>query len=233
MFKELFKKFIKSRFIVGLLVKFAQFYILLVYKTARWQISWKDQDLQNNFDILNGAIIVFWHNQILFSLEIFKNYKKIHALVSPHRDGRIINDVILAMRDRLGSIKDTDKATIINGSTNRSPLQAVKAIMKSLQQGNKVIITPDGPRGPVYQINSSLIRIAKKCQKPIIPVACQADRFWQLRSWDKMIIPKPFAKISVIFDKKFDLSQDDEQDKVNLAARLVELSKESKLILEK
>ena len=74
---------------------------------------------------------------------------------------------------------------------------AVKGIMNVLKSGENVSITPDGPRGPRHKINSNIIAIAKKCGASIVPVSCAATHYFSLRSWDKLMFPFPFGRITV------------------------------------
>jgi len=59
------------------------------------------------------------------------------------------------------------------------------------------VITPDGPRGPRHEAKSGTVVLAQMSGVPILPIAYAAKRCWQLRSWDRMVIPKPFSRVSV------------------------------------
>ena len=59
------------------------------------------------------------------------------------------------------------------------------------------VLTPDGPRGPRHEAKSGTVLLARLSGVPILPIAYAAQRYWQLRSWDRMVIPKPFSKVSV------------------------------------
>ena len=114
--------------------------------------------------------------------------------------------------------------SVIEGSTNRNPSRALKEIISKINSGNNVVITPDGPRGPVYKINSSITKIAKKFDKPLIPVSCAANKYYELKSWDKMIIPKFFSKITVRFGAPIDLKENEEANDTLLEQTLTQLS---------
>ena len=64
-------------------------------------------------------------------------------------------------------------------------------------------ITPDGPRGPVYEISPGLIYLASKTGKPVMTIRVDYERYWELRSWDKFRIPKPFSKVHIRFQEPF------------------------------
>ena len=96
-------------------------------------------------------------------------------------------------------------------------------MIKKLESGSNIAITPDGPRGPVYKINSSITKVAFKYNIKLIPVACTATRYFTLNSWDKLIIPLPFGQITVKIGEPLDCTGDELQDDNHLAKTLIEL----------
>jgi lysophospholipid acyltransferase (LPLAT)-like uncharacterized protein len=85
-------------------------------------------------------------------------------------------------------------------------MRAVKDIIKSLKSGDNVVITPDGPRGPRYEMKGNLIEIAKKCNSQIIPFTAKCSKYKKLNSWDQLIFPLPFGRIEVIFGEPIECS---------------------------
>lgn len=221
MFKKRIKHLFKNKYVQYILACLLYCYLVLVYKTSKWVIKWEDSELEKKIPDINGCFISFWHNRLAFGINIFRNYKKIHALVSSHSDGKIIASVIRIAKHKT-----------ISGSSNKNAQSALKSIIKKLESGEKIIITPDGPRGPLYEINSNITRIAHKYNKPIIPMSCISNKYFELKSWDKMLIPKPFSKIYVIFGKAVSLSQDDKKNKDLLKNDMIRLSETAKLYLK-
>ena len=221
MLKKQIKHLFKNKYVQYILAYLLYCYLILVYKTSKWVIKWEDHELEKIFPHIDGCLISFWHNRLAFGLHIFGNYKKIHALVSSHSDGKIIANIIKIA-----------KHNTISGSSNKNAQSAVKSIIKRLEAGEKIIITPDGPRGPLYEINSNITRIAYKYNKPIIPMSCTSNSYFELKSWDKMLIPKPFSKIYVIFGKEVSLSRDDKKNKDLLKNDMMKLSDTAKLRLK-
>ena len=121
---------------------------------------------------------------------------------------------------------------VIQGSTNKNPRGAIKSILNSINDNGKIIITPDGPRGPIYQINSAITKIAHKYNIPLIAMSCVSNKYIELDSWDKMILPKPFSKIYVIFSQISTLSGDEESDKKLLAKTMNQLSKQAEDMMQ-
>ena len=85
----------------------------------------------------------------------------------------------------------------IKGSTSKGGARALLEAMSCLREGKEVLITPDGPKGPRHHLNDGVISLAQKLKLPVCVINYQARRYWQLRSWDKFVIPKPFSKIDV------------------------------------
>ena len=135
-------------------------------------------------------IITFWHGHqlmMLFGLKhLFNPFprRKTFALISEHSDGRIIASVIRYFN--LHSIA---------GSSTRSAKKATIRLLKTLTQGDNIAITPDGPIGPIYEAKIGVIKMAQLSGLPIVPMALHADRSWKMRSWDQMMVPKPFSKV--------------------------------------
>jgi len=68
-----------------------------------------------------------------------------------------------------------------------------------LSSGRDVLITPDGPRGPAYELGRGIIFLAQKSGAPIQPINIEYSSCWRVSSWDKFIIPRPFSRVRVIF----------------------------------
>lgn len=222
MIKQYFKRFLKnSSLIHKLSVHILFLYLKLVYITNRWNFVWPEGMNEVTLNNRNGVLLAIWHNRMAFGMYICKNYDNVCALASPHTDGKLIADVIRQMN-----------FDVIEGSTNRKPTQALRCIIKQIIAGNKVVITPDGPRGPVYKINSNITRLGYKYNKAIIPISCMATRYFELKSWDKMIIPKNCGEIIVTIGKPLALSGSAEKDNALLETKLMELTSEAKLIIK-
>ncbi len=214
MIKNRFKKFLKnSDLIHNLLVNILFLYLKIAYYTCKWEFTWPNDWDKEKINKLDGALFALWHNRLAFGMHIFQEIDNVYALASPHTDGKLITDVIKKM-----------KFGVIEGSTNRNPTGALKEIINKINSGNNIVITPDGPRGPVYKINSSITKVAKKFDKPLIPLSCNANKYYELKSWDKMIIPKFFATVTVNFGAPIQLSADEHADNKLLETTLTQLS---------
>lgn len=88
-------------------------------------------------------------------------------------------------------------AKIIRGSANQTGALVMRDIYGAMRRGSSIIIAPDGPKGPMFEFKAGNILIARISGAPLLPMACAADRSWRLRSWDKMLVPKPFARVVI------------------------------------
>jgi lysophospholipid acyltransferase (LPLAT)-like uncharacterized protein len=132
-------------------------------------------------------IFSLWHGQLL---PLLWHHRKqgVRVLISEHRDG----ELVARTAESLGY-------GLIRGSSTRGAERALISIVRELQAGNEVAITPDGPRGPATTFAPGALVAAQRSDSFILPVAASADRAWRLRSWDRFMIPKPFARVTVAY----------------------------------
>lgn len=140
-------------------------------------------------DIFNpsakSTIYAFWHSRLLVTSFIFRKTGKT-AVVSSSKDGRIAADVAMKWGHE-----------IIYGSSSRGGLAALRQCVKVLRKGGSIAITPDGPRGPKEVVKPGVAQIAIMSGAPVVPISVEADRAWHLKSWDRFMIPAPFAKLTI------------------------------------
>ncbi len=137
-----------------------------------------------------NCILLLWHNRLMLVAAIFQKANPTltyTAFISQSRDG-----------EPLALFTNSHK----NGRTIRvkhnAKHQALKEMIDRLKNSQEILmVTPDGPRGPRYQVKPGITMAAQETSAKIFPFSWSANRFWQLNSWDKMILPKPFAKIRV------------------------------------
>jgi lysophospholipid acyltransferase (LPLAT)-like uncharacterized protein len=134
-----------------------------------------------------GILFCFWHAFIL-PVSYYHRGSGIVSLISSSRDGQRIAGII--QRWGIGAIR---------GSSTRGGIAAIRAGVRHLEQGRNVIITPDGPRGPARQVKPGIAQIALLAGTPVVPIRVTSNRAWRLRSWDRFVIPQPFARIEIRF----------------------------------
>ena len=156
--------------------------IAMLMVTVRWRAH-NDQNLKDILRQNNGVVLVFWHERLLAMPWLWPSAFPLFALQSPHADGRMMSHAIGCF-----GVKT------VWGSSNRSPLTGLRGLKRVLDAGCSVAITPDGPRGPARIMAAGPVSIAQMAGKPILPMSWSVDRYWRATGWDRLIIPKPFAR---------------------------------------
>ncbi len=132
-------------------------------------------------------IFALWHGHLLPLLWHHRE-QGVLILISEHRDG----EMVARAAESLGY-------GLIRGSTTRGADRALISLVRELNAGHEVAITPDGPRGPARTFAPGALVAAQRSDSFILPVAASADRAWRLRSWDSFVIPKPFARVTIAY----------------------------------
>jgi lysophospholipid acyltransferase (LPLAT)-like uncharacterized protein len=87
---------------------------------------------------------------------------------------------------------------VVRGSSSRMGATALLELSEILASGRDVLLTPDGPRGPAYELGPGVIFLAQKTRAPVVPINMEYSSCWRVKSWDRFIIPRPFSKVRVI-----------------------------------
>ena len=127
--------------------------------------------------------------------KLFRTVPKAKVLISDHFDGQII----------AGAIRFFGLTTI-HGSTTRGGAKVLIQGLKSLSDGYDIGITPDGPKGPRYTVGDGVVVMAQKRQTKVIVNSCVPSSYWQLSSWDRFVIPKPFGVLNFYASEPIDLA---------------------------
>jgi lysophospholipid acyltransferase (LPLAT)-like uncharacterized protein len=157
-------------------------------RTLRYEI---DDRLRAVGEPINENYIgALWHNRLLifpFVLRRFFPDRRGAGLISASRDGDLLADAI----KRFGF-------DVVRGSSSRLGASAILQLTDVLASGCDVVITPDGPRGPAYELGPGIIFLAQKSGAAVVPINMEYSSCWRFNSWDRFILPRPFAKIRVI-----------------------------------
>ena len=87
---------------------------------------------------------------------------------------------------------------VVRGSSSKLGASALLQLSDVLAAGRDVVITPDGPRGPAYEIGPGIIFLAQKTGARVLPMNMEYSSCWRVKSWDRFIVPRPFSKVRVI-----------------------------------
>jgi lysophospholipid acyltransferase (LPLAT)-like uncharacterized protein len=85
-----------------------------------------------------------------------------------------------------------------------------------MKEGLPMGFTLDGPKGPPHVAKSGAILLAKKSGNPIVPFVVEARRYWQINSWDRLQIPKPFTRARVIVAEPVYVAPDSDNDEIEI-----------------
>lgn len=142
-------------------------------------------------DAGRGFLFLLWHEALL-PLLWHHRHQGVAIVVSEAKDGSYLS----AYAGRLGYRS-------LLGSSTRGGVRALIGAVKALEDGIAVAFTPDGPRGPRREIKPGILAAAERAGVPILPIHAAADRAWRLSSWDRFMVPKPFARIRVGYGEPF------------------------------
>ncbi|BCM90007.1 hypothetical protein IAD21_01858 [Abditibacteriota bacterium] len=131
-----------------------------------------------------GALCVLWHDHTLVPLHLFRE-RGIATMMSRSRAGQM-----QAAFWRLHGW-----STIWGSTKKKEGIAALRETLRCIDNGGVVGFTPDGPKGPRREVHGGVVYLASKSGAPVVPVATAASDFWQLTTWDRYLIPKPFARV--------------------------------------
>lgn len=129
------------------------------------------------------VILAFWHNRQIGLIRVADELRPVKVLISRHGDGEIIARIVT--RFGIGSVR---------GSSTHGGKAAVRQLVSASRQSH-LAITPDGPVGPRYHAKQGVALVAALTGLPVTWISWSTDRAWRFKSWDRFILPKPFARI--------------------------------------
>jgi lysophospholipid acyltransferase (LPLAT)-like uncharacterized protein len=139
-------------------------------------------------------LFVLWHEALLPLL--WRHRKQgIAIVVSEARDGEYLANYAESIGYRL-----------VRGSSTRGAARALLGAVRELEAGHPVAFTPDGPRGPRRELKQGVVAAAQRAEVRILPIHAEADRAWRFSSWDRFMLPKPFARVRVAYGDPFSVA---------------------------
>lgn len=143
-------------------------------------------------------IFVAWHGDLLSQpINYFANRPTgtVKTMISQSKDGEIIAKVYALLG--IDSIR---------GSSSKGATKALISTIREIKSGVDVALTPDGPRGPRHTVADGVIAIAQKSAARIVVLNSKPSSYWQFKSWDKFILPKPFGRIDFYMSEPFNIN---------------------------
>jgi lysophospholipid acyltransferase (LPLAT)-like uncharacterized protein len=175
---------LRSPWLIRLFAFLAAVVIRLWMRTVRYRLVFPPGMSLYPVDArVTRFLYAFWHETILFPT-VFVGRVKI--LISKHADGELIAQVC----QRLGY-------GVVRGSSTRGGTQALLQLCRACE-GNHLLVTPDGPRGPRRQVQPGLVFLASRTGLPVVACGVGCSRVWRAKSWDRFAVPWPFSQAVVV-----------------------------------
>ena len=153
-----------------------------------------------------STVFGMWHESIPAGAYLHR--KRGHTvMISTHHDGEIITRLV----EQLGY-------QTARGSSSRGGLAAVRAMLRDAREARGLVMTPDGPRGPARSVAPGSAYLAAATGRSLVAVGFAVSRAWRAASWDRMIFPKPFARIVAVFASPLPVERSAARDEAGLDA---------------
>ena len=162
----------------------------------------------------HGRIIIpVWHQRLFPALAYARRLKEFRPIVmiSQSRDGEFIADIA----QRLGLVP-------VRGSSSRGGVEALKTIVRKLEENPAVGHIVDGPMGPKGKVKPGLIRMAQLSGAVVLPLILSVDKAWIAGSWDRFLIPKPFSRVTVRWEEPFSVPRKADPEEFDAFRRQIE-----------
>ena len=158
------------------------------------------------------VIFVFWHGRLLPLIHVHRHQGTV-VLVSEHRDG----DHVARLIHHFGF-------GTVRGSSTRGGVRGLKGLVRAARTGRDLAITPDGPRGPNRELKLGALTVARVTGFPLVPVGVGITSAWRIRSWDGLLVPKPFSTVRVAYGLPTFVPRNADQARVDEVAASLERS---------
>ncbi len=156
-----------------------------------------------------GVIMITWHGRTLIPANVLR-HRGYWVMISLSRDGEMQNRIFQRFGFRT-----------VRGSTSRGGIRATLELARRLREGGALAFTPDGPRGPTHKIQMGTLLLAQKSGCPVVPVGISARPRLLVNSWDRYMVPAPFARATWIVGEPVSVAPDaDDATKDKLAEKL-------------
>jgi lysophospholipid acyltransferase (LPLAT)-like uncharacterized protein len=165
---------------------------------ASWRITTVHEDRWRPlFEGRRPHVFLLWHEALLPLLWQHRR-QSIAIVVSEARDGQYLADFATSLGYRT-----------VRGSSTRGAARALLGAVRELHAGHAVAFTPDGPQGPRRELKPGVVAAAQRGGGTIVPLHAEAGRAWRLDSWDRFMIPKPGARVRILYGRPFEVATGD------------------------
>jgi lysophospholipid acyltransferase (LPLAT)-like uncharacterized protein len=210
-----------KRFLYNYIIPYlGLFFVRLLSFTYRIRIV--NPDIEKSiFERGEVPIYISWHQRFFPGITFFAKRHRISIMISKSKDGDYISKIV----DILGW-------TPVRGSSSKGGKEALEELKTRALKGCTIGHIVDGPKGPFGEVKPGLLAIAQHSGMPILPAIVSSEKKWVFNSWDKFMVPKPFSRVTMMFDKETyvpgDIDSDEfERIRLSIQNRLYELYREA------
>jgi lysophospholipid acyltransferase (LPLAT)-like uncharacterized protein len=201
------KRWTQRPFVQEVLGRVLASYVAFALRTTRWRLEGEEHITP--FAAGQPVIVAFWHECLTLMPMVWVLSRRLpqsrpgraHVLITLHRDGRLLRAFLRRF-----------ELDIVLGSSTRGGATGLRNLLALLGRGEHVAITPDGPQGPKRVAAPGVAHLAALSGAPVLPCGGQTSRRWVLRSWDRMVVPKPFARGVIVCGPAIKVGREGWQD---------------------
>lgn len=204
-----------------IVIRLAAWAFYLLIKIIGRTIRFETEGWENWEKIQSGGnkpIMTFWHNRIFPATYFFRN-RGIVVITSQSFDGEYIARFI--QKFGYGAVR---------GSSTRGGVGALVEMIRLMRENLPMGFTIDGPKGPRYVAKKGACLLAKKTGNPLMPFSVEVEKYWEVKSWDRMQIPKPFSRAKILIAEPIFVPKDANEQEIE--AKREELQKELDRLVE-
>ena len=204
-----------------IIIKLAAWAFYLLINVIGRTIRFETQGWENWEKIASDGktpIMTFWHDRIFLATYFFRN-RRIVVITSQSFDGEYIARFI--QKFGYGAVR---------GSSTRGGVGALVEMIRLMRENLPMGFTIDGPKGPRYVAKKGACLLAKKTGNPMMPFSVEAEKYWTVKSWDRMQIPKPFSRAKILIAEPIYVARDANEEEIE--DKREELQKELDRLVE-
>ena len=185
-----------KRIKITLISFFGQWLFQILFKLNKIEVK-GEENLINLINSGRPIMVCVWHGRLVFpSWYLRLKTTNVHAIASRHTDAEIMARIL--RRWGYG---------LIRGSTRKGGKAVVQKMADVFKNAGIIAVTNDGPKGPPRIAKAGSTGLALKNNVQIITITGSATKFWQIKSWDRSMLPKPFGTIHIIVSSPLDISE--------------------------
>lgn len=176
----------RQRLVLGAGAFLAASAVKLICRSCRLEV--RNLDAFNRAKADSGHVhLAAWHETLGMAAWRHRN-SGAHTLTSYSFDGELAARVVAHFG-----------LCALRGSSSRGGREALHQLTLAARQVDVTGITLDGPKGPRRQAKPGIAILSARSRMPVVPSAFAASRAWRMNSWDRLVIPKPFARIICVY----------------------------------